>query len=137
MQNYKIVIDTSVWISVIRNIQFAELTKIIRRKQITVFVCGELMDELFDVLLRPKHYKKFNIQIDEFFNHINLITTTLSIKQNRDFKDWHDENDNFLFDLAIQSQADYLVTDDNDVLATPINPPTKIISFTEFREMFF
>ena len=136
MEGIKIVIDTSVWVSVIRNIQLAELTKIIRRKRITVFVCGELIGELFDVFYRAKHYKKFNIQIEEFFNQINLITTTFSIKQNRDFKECPDPKDNYLFDLAIQSQADYLVTGDKTVLDTPINPPTKIISFAEFREMF-
>jgi len=94
------------------------------------------MGELFDVLHRPKHYKKFNVQIDDFFNLIEFVTTTFSIKQNKNFIDCPDPKDNYLFDLAIQSQADYLVTGDKTVLKTPINPPTKIISLTEFREIF-
>jgi len=60
-----------------------------------------------------------------------LFFPTISV-----FKDCDDDNDNYLFALAIQAQADFLVTKDKTVLKTPIPTPTKVITYTQFREMF-
>jgi len=136
VKGIKVVIDTSVWVSIIRNNELFNMLNLIKLNDLKIYICGELLTELFDVFYRPKHYEKFNIQIDDFFNLFEFVTTTFSIKQNRNFTDCPDPKDNYLFDIAIQSQADYLVTGDKTVLDTPIKPPTKIISFTEFREMF-
>ena len=136
MHKYKVVIDVNVWVSVIIKHQLFNLLNAIKNNNITIYICDELTVELYDVLYRPKHYKNLQLQIDEYLNRILFVSTFHSIKQHRFFKDCRDPDDNYLFDLAIQSQADYLVTGDKIVLETPINPPTKIITFSEFREMF-
>ena len=59
-----------------------------------------------------------------------------SVKHHRKFTKCSDPDDNYLFDLAIQAKADYLVSGDDGVLDTPIPPPTKVISYTQFKEMF-
>ena len=137
MEGIKVVIDTSVWVSIVRNREVNTFIRNITMKNIKIFVCGELIDELFDVLYRPKHYKTHNKEIEVFFDEIEKVPNYVSIKFQRKFNDCRDPADNYLFDLAIQSQADYLVSGDDDVLDVKINPPPQIISFTEFREMFF
>jgi putative PIN family toxin of toxin-antitoxin system len=88
-------------------------------------------------LKRVLHYKKFTkkfiepkeLYIDLFFDATrNIITTPI-------FTACPDSEDNYLFDLAYQSNADYLVSGDADVLNTPISPPLQLISFTQFKSL--
>ena len=54
------------------------------------------------------------------------------------FKDCPDPKDNFLFDLAIQGKANYLVSGDKKVLKTPLKDKTlKLITLTPFKEKCF
>jgi predicted nucleic acid-binding protein len=51
------------------------------------------------------------------------------------FKDCLDPKDNFLFDLAIQGKANYLVSGDKNVLETTIKSKTiEISTLTAFKE---
>ena len=54
-----------------------------------------------------------------------LVSVTTDIKKCRDPKD------NFLLNLAIDSQADYLVTGDNDLLEIKSIGITKIITIND------
>jgi predicted nucleic acid-binding protein len=54
------------------------------------------------------------------------------------FKDCSDPKDNFLFDLAIQGKADYLVSGDKRVLETPLeNKTLKLRTLTTFKEELY
>jgi len=44
-----------------------------------------------------------------------------------------DPKDNYLFDLAYQSNANFLVSDDKIVLATPIKQTLKLLSLYAFK----
>ena len=136
MKKIKIVIDTSAWISIVRNGCANELAKVIIENDMTLLVCDELMAELFDVFHRNKHYKKNYLYMDVFFDLLNNISIFVSIKRHRTFTGCEDANDNFLFDLAIQTHADIIVSRDDKVLATQTPPPTQVISYNEFRDMY-
>jgi len=75
-----------------------------------------LIAEIKEVLSRKK-FAKYNFDLDEFidlFLEISEFCTTEAI-----FKDCPDPKDNFLFDLAIQGNAKYLISGDKKVLETP------------------
>jgi len=135
MQKNSFVLDVNIWISHIIKHKLYELSDLVLENELVVYRCKKLSDELFDVLHRPKHYKKTESFIKEYIHLYHILTIDFPIYLN--FIGCPDPKDNYLFDLAMQSQADYLVTGDKTVLATPINPPPQIISFNKFREIFF
>ncbi len=59
-----------------------------------------------------------------------LIEVTTTLDQCRDIKD------NFLLNLAIDSNADYLITSDNDLLTLNKIGKTKIIKYSDFENLF-
>jgi len=137
MDKNTFVLDVNIWISGLVYNKSQTLSKIICNNDIVVYRSEMMIEELRDVLSRPKHSRKIQSanQLDFVINQIEELTCYFSTTPM--FKDCRDPDDNYLFDLAIQSQADYLVSGDDDVLDVKINPPPQIISFTEFREMFF
>ena len=130
------VLDVNVWISGLVYNKTQTLSKIICNNDIVVYRSEMMLWELRDVLSRPKHSKKIQSanQLDFVINQIEELTCYFPTTPM--FKDCRDPDDNYLFDLAIQSQADYLVSGDGDVLDVKINPPPQIISYTQFSEMF-
>jgi len=136
MPRIKVIFDVNVWFSIVGKQKLYYIFELTKENNIDVYICDELIGELYDVFHRPKKYKYLSSQIDEFFVFISERTIFRSIKHHRKFKGCPDENDNYLFDLAIQTKADYLVSGDDGVLATPIPLPTKVISYTQFSEMF-
>ena len=131
VKNKQVVLDVNVWFSIFRNDDLRIVRNFVARN-IILLRSQALEQELKRVLADKKFKWRKPIEFYlRFFYNFTLFIPTVSV-----FKDCRDPDDNYLFDLAIQSQADYLVTGDQTVLKTPINPPTKIISFAEFREMF-
>lgn len=125
----KAVLDTNVWVSYFISARAEYLVVWLLDHDVNVYTCDELIDEIEDVLKRPKF--KTPINITEFINlHINISE---KIKIKNKFTDAPDQDDNFLFDLCIESGAEYLITSDKKLLS--YKPPfnLKIISFTEWR----
>jgi len=134
MHNNSFVLDVNIWISIFLNRQTELIERVVNDATNIIYRSTELTNELAKTLRYKKLQKIWKKPVEEyleFYNYFTLHCSTVPV-----FTDCPDPKDNYLFDLAIQLQADYLVTGDQTVLKTPINPPTKIISFTEFREMF-
>jgi hypothetical protein len=98
-----------------------------------VFSCNELEEELEEVLSRDKFTKVLHFKPDFYLNFIRNLTTIISISTN--FQECPDKKDNFLFDLAIQSQSDFLVTGDKLLLDLKVDN-LKVVSFKQFRELY-
>jgi putative PIN family toxin of toxin-antitoxin system len=130
----RVVIDTNIWISYLVGQTLSGLTDQILNERIIILYSEELLAELVEVLHRQKFKKYFtseNIQelislIDAKFEHVEV---TKHIKACRD------EKDNFLLDLCISGNADYLVTGDADLLV--LNPflQTEIIDYRSFEKV--
>jgi len=94
--------------------------------------CNELLAELFDVVVRPKLRKFFTDEdrtliyeiIERYAIYIPVVS---SITLCRDAKD------NFLLSLATDSQADYLLTGDKDLLVLKTIGITQIVTIAEFQ----
>ena len=133
MKNKSFVLDTNIWITLFYNKQELFFYNLIKENELIILRSIELTNELEKVLNYPKVIKKLvhhkEYYIDLFFDATHNIKTTPI------FTSCPDPNDNYLFDLAYQSNADYLVSGDKDVLNTPIVEPLQIISFSEFKSL--
>ncbi len=127
----KVLIDTNVYVSAIafggtsRQVLNAVISGIIIN-----YTSNEILDELTDVLNRPKFAYDKNVirsiiseieQISELFNNYPEIDLVR-----------RDSKDNHVLPCAIQAQVDYLVTGDHDLLNLNKQGNLKILSPAEF-----
>lgn len=127
----KVLIDTNVYVSAIafggtsRQVLNAVISGIIIN-----YTSNEILDELTDVLNRPKFAYDKNVirsiiseieQISELFNNYPEIDLVR-----------RDSKDNHVLSCAIQAQVDYLVTGDHDLLNLNKQGNLKILSPAEF-----
>jgi len=133
LNNIRVVIDTNIWIGFLIGKALSGLSEALNDR-IRILFSEELFDELVEVLQRPK-FKKYFSQNDimELISLIHLITERIEIKER--FEDCRDPKDNFLLDLCVSGNADYLITGDDDLLA--LNPfrGVEIINYRNFREI--
>jgi uncharacterized protein len=129
----KIILDTNIWVSYIIGRKLDEISKLILYQNLIIFSCKELDNELEEVLAREKFIKFLQFKPDIYVNFIRSITTSIPISLN--FQECPDYKDNFLFDLAIQSDSEYLVTGDKLLLGMEVKN-LMIISFKQFRQLF-
>jgi len=125
------IFDTNIWISYFINSRFLELQMMVENNILFLRSIPSI-DELKEVLSRKKFAKhEFDVErILRFYINISEFCETKAI-----FKDCPDPKDNFLFDLAIQGNADYLVSGDAKVLNTPLQSETiKIRTLAAFKE---
>lgn len=135
MSSRKIILDTNLWISFLITKNFIELDKLIEDKKITLIFSEELLEEFVDVVSRPKFKKYFSKRdIDKIFQHFDQFGKIVTITSN--LKICRDEKDNFLLNLSIDSQADFLITGDKDLLVLEEIGQTKILTFTDFLKYF-
>jgi putative PIN family toxin of toxin-antitoxin system len=133
MKSKRVILDTNLWISFLISRDFGFLDNFIETGKIKLIFSEELFSEFISVTERPKFKKYFNetdvkhlIRIIDRFGMLVQVTT--EINRCRDIKD------NFLLSLAIDSNADYLVTGDNDLLDLEYINKTKIITIQGLRD---
>ncbi len=134
MQSKKIIIDTNIWISFLISKNFSFLDKFIENGKLKLIFSKELYGEFLEVIERPKFKKYFHKSDIEHLTKIIdkfgiLIEITSQIEKCRDIKD------DFLLNLAIDSNADFLVTGDLDLLEIKQINETKILKIKEFEEL--
>lgn len=129
----KTVFDTNIWISYFIKGRFTELVDLMANFDVEFFRAIELSNELLSVISRDKFKKYLTLPLDKYISFYEKISTLIAIK--KEFSGCRDPKDNFLFDLAFQSNAKYLVSGDRDVMETEIDKPLNVVSLTKFKEM--
>lgn len=115
----KIVIDTNIWISFLIGKKIKTLKNLIINGKINVYFSKELIDEFIAVIKRPKLQKYF-IQ-ENIYELINLFSDKIVfVEPNLKITECRDKKDNFLLELAISANVDYIITGDKDLLE--LNP---------------
>jgi hypothetical protein len=131
MKNKKIILDTNLWISFLITKNFNQIEKMIESGKITLVFSDELIEEFIEVVGRPKFKKCFSKKdVEKIFAYFDQFGELFSVKSN--IKICRDEKDNFLLNLSADSNADYLLTGDKDLLVLEKIEKTKIITFTDF-----
>jgi len=130
MEN-RTIFDTNIWISYFLKEEFGELIKLRRENDVLFLRSTPSISELKEVITRKKFASKnFNIKkLLDFYIGITEFCETEPL-----FKDCPDPKDNFLFDLAIQGNAKFLVSGDKKVLETKLeNSAFTFCTLTDFK----
>ena len=127
----RIIIDTNLWISFIISNRINEIDTIIIKNNVTILFNQDLILEIKNTIKKPKLQKyfgnnSFNEMLDVFNEYIEMIDDYTKVKICRD------EKDNFLLNLSIDGNADYLITGDSDLLVLNQIEKTKIITINDF-----
>lgn len=132
---FKLIVDTNVWISFLIGKHLGKLHHYIANDTVCIISCEEQLRELFAVFEKPKIQKLFNKQqVEEFFDLFYESSIFFPIKSKVTL--CRDAKDNFLLSLAIDGNADFLITGDNDLLILETIEKTKILNFNDFDTIF-
>ena len=133
MKPDRVVLDTSVFVSLILSRHLDELVVWNKDYQITIYTCSELLDELKVVLNRPYIRKNLTEPPAVYLRFIKSVTQEQTI--DLCFDRSPDLKDNYLFDLAYTIKSHYLVTHDKPLLNMKQVNKIKIISLAEWRKI--
>ena len=100
---------------------------------IELLVCKDLTDEIENALRRPKFAKYLVHTPGEYIASIKRQTTSVRIRH--EFTGCRDIRDNYLFDLAMQGKAKYLVSGDKDVVDMPPIKGLNVVKYAEFMRI--
>jgi uncharacterized protein len=130
----KVIVDTNIWISFLIGKSLKGLQHYIYSQSVVIVTCEEQIQELSDVFRRPKIKKYFTPeQIAEFFELLEESSENVVLNTKTDL--CRDLKDNYLLSLAIDSNADYLITGDNDLLVLNEVENTSIVRFNDFEKI--
>lgn len=135
MQNSKVIIDSNVWISLSMSKKLEDLEEIIIKKSIVLLYSEKLVSEITGVINRPKFRKYFAKNISELLIYF-FKTYGVLIEITSNILICRDPDDNFLLNLAVDGNADYLVTGDKDLLILEKINSTKIITIKDFKQLY-
>ncbi|MEA5577412.1 putative toxin-antitoxin system toxin component, PIN family [Anabaena sp. UHCC 0451] len=111
----KTIIDTNLWISFLIGRELAELKNLLVEEKITIVISEQILEEIIVVTKRPKLQKYFPSQkVDELIKLLQTIGLFINITSEVSLR--RDAKDNYLLALAKDSNAEFLVTGDQDLL---------------------
>ena len=127
----KVVIDTNLWISFLITRDFRKLDKKIKSKAIRIIFSLELIEEFLTVVNRPKFKKYFDKNdVEKLIDLFDVYGELFEVKSKIDL--CRDQKDNFLLALSKDSQADYLLTGDKDLLELKAIEKTRIVLISDY-----
>jgi putative PIN family toxin of toxin-antitoxin system len=127
----KTVFDVNIWLSYFITGKTEKIIEMIKNSDVFFYRSEELMLELKDVMNRPKFTKYFPNGTQEYILFVERFTELFST--NPIFDMCPDPKDNYLFDLAYQSNSEFLVSGDKKVLAVPVKQSLKLLSLSAFK----
>jgi len=129
-----VVIDTNVWVTFALNNQL-EFVSNLKLNNVNIATCKELLDELIDVVSRPKFEKRFTEQfINELSGFHQVLTNHFDLPEIEPVV--ADQKDDYLFALCKISNADYLVTGDKLLLAVGKYLDTSVITLADLKNQY-
>jgi len=129
--NRKFVLDTSVLLKYTSHGKLYRLLNIVIKYKIVIYLNDNLITELQKNL--PRVIKSTTLPYSEILEDILFLTTYFPTEELFDRSP--DPKDNFLFDLAIQTGSEVIVSDEKKLLAFK-KSPVPIRSLGWFKETF-
>ena len=115
-KNIKVIFDTNIWISFLIGKKLRSIKELIADHSIVIILTDQLLTEIKEVTRRPSISKYFpENNVNELIIFLNTVAEVVPVSGTNLLK--RDPKDSFLLDLIEASQADYLVTGDNDLLS--------------------
>ncbi|MFM2063352.1 MAG: hypothetical protein RLZZ507_3022 [Cyanobacteriota bacterium] len=126
----KIIIDTNLWISFLIGRELAELKNLLVDEKVKVVISEQILEEIKLVTQRPKLQKYFpSHKVDELIQLLRTIGIFINITSQVSL--CRDAKDNYLLALAKDSNADFLVTGDQDLLVIGKFECTQIVKYRD------
>jgi uncharacterized protein len=131
----KVILDANIWVSMAMGKRISKsLEQSLISKKIQIISCHELLEEVLDVASRPSLADRINKERQkETEDFIRLETMMIPIGNK--IKICRDPDDDYLINLAVASQADFIVTGDKDLLVLDPYEKTRIILNAEFKKV--
>lgn len=115
-----------------------QVLELARSGQITLFTASALLDELFDVLSRPKFAERLRIVeaspesvVEDYAALAEMVIVTEVIPVIAE-----DPDDDQVIACAIAAHADYIVSGDRHLLALAVYNSIQILNATQFMLLF-
>ncbi|MBI4688576.1 MAG: putative toxin-antitoxin system toxin component, PIN family [Nitrospirae bacterium] len=118
MPAVKAVIDTNIWVSSLLNpFGFpAKLRNSFEEGSFNVVISVPMLEELAEVLNRPKIKNKFKIENDDIAKLLFLLEDRAEdVPVSGNIAICRDKDDDLVIETAIKGKAEYLVTRDDDI----------------------
>jgi hypothetical protein len=129
----KVIFDTNIWISYLIGYQLSGLTELLTSQKIELVLSEQLRTEIIAVAHRKKLQKYFSEQkVKELLKLMDFIGTDYEVLNYPNV--CRDPKDDFLLGLIEVSQADFLVTGDQDLLELNPFEGTEIIEPNQLFE---
>ena len=135
MQNEVFILDSNIWISYLITRRLDTLVVLIQQNHLIILTSQHLIEEISEVLFRPK-FKKYLKQSDikEFIAiHLKLCR---HIDADESPTQLTDSKDNFLLNLYDNGRATVLVSGDKELLREASELKYQVWTLKEF-ELFF
>ncbi|MEA5512245.1 putative toxin-antitoxin system toxin component, PIN family [Crocosphaera sp. UHCC 0190] len=127
----KVIIDTNLWISFLIGKQLASLKPLLIEGTIQPVFSSQLLEEINRVTQRPKLQKYFpSNKVQELIDFLKIVGLLIEI--NSKVSICRDAKDNYLLALAQDSQSDFLITGDQDLLILKKFQNTIIVTYSDF-----
>jgi uncharacterized protein len=128
---YRVIFDTNIWISFLIGKQFDNMKELLVTAAVRPIFSAQLLDELLITTQKPKLQRYFQKdKVDSliiFLREIGEVIDSQSI-----VSACRDPKDNYLLALAKDSDADFLITGDRDLLVLEMFDRTKIVTYQDF-----
>lgn len=130
-----VIIDTNLWVSFLIGKRTERLRTLFLRDDIRICMCKEMIQEIMDVLCRPKLRKYIShSDIEDFLNLIYTYCSFYEIKQQSTLK-VRDPKDLYILSLAETIPANVILSGDKDLLELETNSKFKIYTLSKFLDI--
>ncbi len=130
-ESFKVIIDTNLWISFLIGKQLSSLKDLLVNQKIQPIFSAQLLEEINIVTKRPKLQQYFSpVKVADLIDFLQVIGLVIEVKSTVNI--CRDLKDNYLLALAKDSNADYLITGDLDLLIIKEFEGTKILTYQDF-----
>jgi putative PIN family toxin of toxin-antitoxin system len=134
-EKHKIVVDTNLWISFLLTKQFDFFDRLVANNSVMLVFSMELLDEFIGVAGRPKFQRFFTVaDLERLLGLIGAKAVFCDVVSQ--VVECRDAKDNFLLALSKDSNADYLITGDQDLLVIGQFEHTQIITIADYKRMW-
>lgn len=128
---YRVIIDTNIFINFLLTRKVMKLDEMIESGDIRLIYNEELLNELLAVMGRPKMKTFFGEkEIQKLLAQLKIFSAFSVVKTK--VVACRDPKEDFFLSLAKQSRADFIVTNNKDLLMLEKFGETKIVTLNEF-----
>ena len=129
----RVIVDVNIWISFLIGRRLQRIFDVLVKPQIVLIFSNELLAELHAVTQRPKFKKYFasSENVKELLKFLSTIGEMVELPETLPER-CRDCKDDYLLELAVISNADFLITGDKDLLVIQTIGDCQIVTAMDF-----